>query len=759
MKPKNKIANFFGKRIIFFKILGLLTALSLLTVLIFGVFINQLVVKNQKKNIDDLNLHQLQRISSDVELVFDLLSQGMTRSMWSDDFIDLMITPNQHNADLTFRAMKVLKDQVEENNLVRKSYLYLPYSDEVYVYSGTYMDLVYLGDRELIYDYLEIREAGRDPEATSEWRILLYNRRIFLATDFCLPNFVGAMFYEINRTELYDIIQAENKKFNTTIYVCDENGGLLFDYMAAGPQPEDFSRPEMFLTSAGGSGEGSYYLHTSELLGWNYLVRVNPGESDVSFAALASLLLPGLAFYILISQLFSLYITKSVYRPINRLMHITTNSKKERGRAEEKERKYSDEVDFLELSFRDSLDKNEQHRELMETISTDILEQLLRNILSGKSWEAKSIVHTLSGIGRDDLVQGCYMVLVVDIFYEEKESITMVERELYQRSLLRLLLRKEKEEFCTVALPMELSRVAIVLCFNKGDSVYQIREAARRLSEEICESVASLPYQLKIGRGNVCEDLLSIQFSYHKAVENIQYLQYMEDASESEVLPVPFERRYYAERAHHGYTLTENGHLEEARAEFDSVLDEVMGREEGWQGHLQSLIDDMLEKLISCRVTQDEMKQAGIFGSLTENQQLSEDTVPKAFMQDFYQKSLPLIWESSRKSHNRYVEEAKEYIASHYAEGKLTLNEISEAVGISPSYLSGIFAEGMSVGLNAYLNDYRICQAKRFLNETSLNISEIGYKCGFNSAQSFTRVFKKHTGMTPKQFRELPRFE
>ena len=55
---------------------------------------------------------------------------------------------------------------------------------------------------------------------------------------------------------------------------------------------------------------------------------------------------------------------------------------------------------------------------------------------------------------------------------------------------------------------------------------------------------------------------------------------------------------------------------------------------------------------------------------------------------------------------------------------------------------------------NSYLNSYRVKQAKQFLEETSQNIAEIGYKCGFNSAQSFSRVFKKYTGYTPGQYRE-----
>ena len=72
----------------------------------------------------------------------------------------------------------------------------------------------------------------------------------------------------------------------------------------------------------------------------------------------------------------------------------------------------------------------------------------------------------------------------------------------------------------------------------------------------------------------------------------------------------------------------------------------------------------------------------------------------------------------------------------------------------SSPYLSGIFTEVNKGGFSSYLNAFRVEQAKQFLKEAEESVAEIGYKCGFNSAQSFSRVFKKHTGFTPGQYRE-----
>ncbi|WP_412761303.1 helix-turn-helix domain-containing protein [Pseudoflavonifractor phocaeensis] len=60
----------------------------------------------------------------------------------------------------------------------------------------------------------------------------------------------------------------------------------------------------------------------------------------------------------------------------------------------------------------------------------------------------------------------------------------------------------------------------------------------------------------------------------------------------------------------------------------------------------------------------------------------------------------------------------------------------------------------MQQNFNTYLNDCRVENAKKLLATSDMPAQEIGYLTGFCSVATFFRVFKKHTNMTPKQFRQ-----
>ena len=106
------------------------------------------------------------------------------------------------------------------------------------------------------------------------------------------------------------------------------------------------------------------------------------------------------------------------------------------------------------------------------------------------------------------------------------------------------------------------------------------------------------------------------------------------------------------------------------------------------------------------------------------------------------------------QSESRRVLKVKDYISAHYSE-ELRLDYLASMIGMSPSAFSRFFKQHTTRSLQDYIIDVRLGSAARMLVDTSLGISEICYKCGFNNLSNFNRTFKARRGYTPRDFRAL----
>jgi AraC-like DNA-binding protein len=95
---------------------------------------------------------------------------------------------------------------------------------------------------------------------------------------------------------------------------------------------------------------------------------------------------------------------------------------------------------------------------------------------------------------------------------------------------------------------------------------------------------------------------------------------------------------------------------------------------------------------------------------------------------------------------------AKGVVARRAGDVQLTVSKISAELNISPGYLNRLFAsEGTSV--MRYLFSQRLKRAEQLLKQTPkhrIQIQEIAFQCGFSSAAHFSRLFKQHYGITPR---------
>lgn len=106
---------------------------------------------------------------------------------------------------------------------------------------------------------------------------------------------------------------------------------------------------------------------------------------------------------------------------------------------------------------------------------------------------------------------------------------------------------------------------------------------------------------------------------------------------------------------------------------------------------------------------------------------------------------------------SKHVAICKNYIFNHlYAE--IRLEHLAKAVNLSPAYLSGLFRRETGMTISAFIQRERVEEAKRLLVLTDDPIASISTKLTFHDQTHFGKVFKRHTGMTPRRYRQLYRY-
>lgn len=102
------------------------------------------------------------------------------------------------------------------------------------------------------------------------------------------------------------------------------------------------------------------------------------------------------------------------------------------------------------------------------------------------------------------------------------------------------------------------------------------------------------------------------------------------------------------------------------------------------------------------------------------------------------------------------MERIRDYLDEHFQE-PLRAEKLAKRANISVATLSRHFKRTVGVGLESYLQNLRIEEAKRLLNTGSLPIFQVAQSCGFKSASHFTRFFRRKNGCSPEEFRKKSR--
>jgi AraC-like DNA-binding protein len=161
-------------------------------------------------------------------------------------------------------------------------------------------------------------------------------------------------------------------------------------------------------------------------------------------------------------------------------------------------------------------------------------------------------------------------------------------------------------------------------------------------------------------------------------------------------------------------------------------------------------------------------KEKKVIAGLFENIAAELETGTDAFSQDVLVSQIELLLNYSNRFYNRQfltrktihhdlISQMDAYLAARFAErseGIPTVFEVAAHLQVSPRYLTDMLRSLTGQTAQQHIHDRLIETAKTVLASSRLTVAEIAYQLGFEHPQSFNKLFKKYTNISPNGFRK-----
>jgi two-component system response regulator YesN len=287
----------------------------------------------------------------------------------------------------------------------------------------------------------------------------------------------------------------------------------------------------------------------------------------------------------------------------------------------------------------------------------------------------------------------------------------------------------------------------------KGGTPEYLEEERDVLLDEIRQEIAKTRYQLTVGVGSSKNQLAAISQSFVEALVNIQN-------PTGEIRSGLNRAVEQAELLKVEKSAVENYLRSGAKNKFDEFFQSYLGPlgDTALKSNLirnyifvdvvlaiAKLVNDLggdVDKVIP-ELNSIEM----LMSNIKSMEQLREQIYKILSSALAYRDSQP------NDHYKSLIHQTLEYLERHYTDPELSLNEMAAQANLSASHFSVVFSQETGRTFKEYLTEIRINKAKELLRMTALRSADIAYQVGYNDPHYFSTVFKKHTGLSPIEFR------
>ena len=381
-----------------------------------------------------------------------------------------------------------------------------------------------------------------------------------------------------------------------------------------------------------------------------------------------------------------------------------------------------------------------------------ILEQYLLKILSNNELFDKSESEDLVNKANISFKHPCFAVAIVIQDYTDKffADFTSREQQLIYNTLLEIIRNLEDLAFQIFVLALNQQRLCVIVNLPADGATDIMMRLMNGFHDLLNFDEQYLTLYTGIGQAH--EDFDGIYSSYEEANAVVGTLSRYSDEKIKVYAPdnAPICCFSFDEESKL-YNYLAGGYHEYAI----EVLKIVIGRNvannipEPYMKELLARLYMIGEKVLNSRGTSPEELMSDCAGHFLQNY----SNLPYHDLVSYVTKLYARITEGTAKLGSKInCEFVRSYIETHFHED-IYLEKLADMYQVSFSYLSRTFKEHYGTTFQHYLANTRINHAKHLLATTNKTINEISASAGFNSRNTFIRMFKKLEGVTPTEFR------
>jgi AraC-like DNA-binding protein len=576
----------------------------------------------------------------------------------------------------------------------------------------------------------------------------------------------GAVAANINEEKLNELIRDTNSRLGQ-VFVMDGSGIVISHqdkeqlYRSTGKEwfGDDFGQirqngqREMRIDGI----NGQVYYYTSPYTGWIFMNFMPDEKMEEQLGVIRTILLTVALGMVVFAVIAALMLSNRFYRPMQRVLRSISTQLK--GDADSSPAEMYGNLEYLEKKFSQVITDNRTMNQQLRDSKPVMKWSLLMDLLLGNrtSFAAEKPLFDFLGIR---LFSSHYIVMVAE-FDKPEELGSERDAQLYTYGLCNMA-----EEYMNAAgkgasIQLELGKAAFIMSFEDENASGNI-VTALSIGELIRSSVEQyFNKSVSIGLSRHTENMKGLKFAYLESMEALKYklVLGMNMVLSIEDLKIPSSEstiKIFATREGVAEALRE-GSVNKTEQLFDELLNKAVQEnippETMKQLCVQVLVESLSEALeLNVDVSEITKKHGDLYQTINASQELAEIRV---YSKNILFELIRLIQEKrSSRSKNEAFPKILDYIHDNYKRADLSLNLIAEKFDFSVSYLSRLFKEQMECNFLEYLIGIRIKAAQELLISTSLKINEIAEEVGYTNSYSFNRIFKKHTGMTPGEYKE-----